>query len=187
MLPLFLMAALDTKEEIDKLEALYNATNKMLYRYALSLLKNHEAAEDVVQEAYLYIANHMEKITDPYCKSSANYMLIYTKYKILRLLGKQKQAATEALEEEAMEIVGMLSVEDEVVRLENLMRMTETIKTLKESYRQILTYYYYLDYSVNELATELSITPDNVLVRLHRARTALKNKLMEGAIGRNAQ
>ena len=47
-------------------------------------------------------------------------------------------------------------------------------------YGDVVMLKYYCDLSVNEIAQQLELTPENVKVRLHRARALLKTKL-EGA------
>ena len=55
----------------------------------------------------------------------------------------------------------------------------ETVMGLPEKYRIIVHLFYYEDYSVREIADILNISESNVKIRLMRARTLLKEVLME--------
>ena len=55
----------------------------------------------------------------------------------------------------------------------------ETVMKLPEKYRIVIHLFYYEDYSVNEIATILKVTPNNVKVRLSRGRLSLRNTLKE--------
>ena len=51
---------------------------------------------------------------------------------------------------------------------------------MDSKYGDVLMLKYYYDMSINEMAEQLGLTPENVKVRLHRGRAILKSKL-EGA------
>jgi RNA polymerase sigma-70 factor (ECF subfamily) len=55
----------------------------------------------------------------------------------------------------------------------------EAVMKLPEKYRIVIHLFYYEDYSVNEIADILKITPGNVKVRLSRGRMSLRNTLKE--------
>lgn len=50
---------------------------------------------------------------------------------------------------------------------------------LPVAYREILVWHYYLDVPVQDLASELKLSPSAARVRLHRARAALARLLQE--------
>ena len=53
----------------------------------------------------------------------------------------------------------------------------ELVRSLDSKYSDVVVLKYYCDLSVNEIADNLGLTPENVKVRLHRARTLLKTKI----------
>jgi RNA polymerase sigma-70 factor (ECF subfamily) len=55
----------------------------------------------------------------------------------------------------------------------------ELAKTLKPEYATMLERVVLEDVPVTTLASELGVTPNNAMVRLHRARRALRDKLQE--------
>ena len=55
----------------------------------------------------------------------------------------------------------------------------ETVMKLPKKYRIVIHLFYYEDYSVNEIADILKVTPSNVKVRLSRGRMSLRDTLKE--------
>lgn len=73
MLGLFLNL-LDTQTEKDKFTELYNEYKDLLYWIALNKTNNIEDAEECVQETFLYVAKHFEKIDDVKSKRTKCYL-----------------------------------------------------------------------------------------------------------------
>ena len=55
----------------------------------------------------------------------------------------------------------------------------EAVMALPETYRIVIHLFYYEDYTVNEIADILRITPGNVKTRLSRGRASLRSALKE--------
>lgn len=68
-------------------------------------------------------------------------------------------------------------------RLEQKEAIQQALMELPESYRMVLTLRYQLDLSNQEIASMLGITRENVEVRIHRARKALRKVLASPAQG----
>lgn len=62
MLPF--LELLETKEEKDKLHTLYQAFERQLYYLAYSMLKDEMKAEDMVQETFMTMADHLDAIEE---------------------------------------------------------------------------------------------------------------------------
>lgn len=72
-----------------------------------------------------------------------------------------------------------LSLDGEIIRLEQVEWVAKELEKINQSYADILTLKYYYEYSNLEISKLLNITEGNVRVRLHRARQSIKKILLE--------
>lgn len=150
------------------------------------LLKDRSLAEDIVQESLIAALAGLDAFRGA---SSLKTWLhrITTNHAITRLR-KMHRAAEQSIEEllpvfdrndcrieapwtELASLSSLLEIED--IRE----HVTVAINSLPESYRVIVLLRDIEGYDTAETAELLSISTDNVKVRLHRARAALKSKL----------
>ena len=73
------------------------------------------------------------------------------------------------------EVIQDISVDTENKDIKRI--LFDMVKSLDSKYSDVIMLKYYCDLSVNEIAENLGLTPENVKVRLHRARALLKSKL----------
>ena len=73
---------LDTHEKFIKLYELYYQD---LLRYAISIVKSHSAAEELVHDAYVKILKRIEDIEEPASARTKRYLVITVPQYLLRL------------------------------------------------------------------------------------------------------
>jgi RNA polymerase sigma-70 factor (ECF subfamily) len=78
---------------------------------------------------------------------------------------------------EAPEVPALPDPHDQVERNERAERLAEAIKQLQTRFRDVLYLYYYKDFSREEVARELGISPARVSERVNYARKLLKKML----------
>ena len=71
------------------------------------------------------------------------------------------------------------SIGDEIIRLEQTKLIADSLGKLNQSYADILTLKYYYELSNIEISKLLNVTEVNVKSRLHRAKQAAKEILIE--------
>ncbi len=108
MFPLFLIIL--SEEEIDKLQEIVRLYEKKLYLFAVNLLQDRCAAEDVVQETFYKIIKGIDRIDDVYSASTKSYLNMVLYHTALDLIKKKNRE--ESLSEWAEEI--NLSMEDSI-------------------------------------------------------------------------
>ena len=139
-----------------------------LYAVAFNVCKNQEDAEDVVQDAFLqYYTCRKEFENEQHIRAWLIRIVINKAKNMNRTFWRRNKLSLE----DYMETLTFETPESET--------LFETVMGLPEKYRIIVHLFYYEDYSVREIADILNISESNVKIRLMRARTLLKEVLME--------
>ena len=154
-----------TEQTISRLLNLYG---DMILRLSFSYLKNMQDAEDVVQDTFVqYWSQKKEFETEQHIRA----------WLIRVAINKAKNKNHTCFRRNA------LPLEDYMETLpfesEESSELFEAVMRLPEKYRIVVHLFYYEDYSVNEIADILKITPGNVKVRLSRGRMSLRSTLKE--------
>ncbi len=171
-----------------KSEALVRENISWMLRLAQRTLGNHSnLAEDVVQNAFINAFRSIDKLQDP-SKLSA-WLHRITVNSALMELRKQHRLAEQPIDDLLPEFDHQdCRLEDRwsyLARTQDVMEshsLQELIKgsllQLPETYRIVLHLRDIEGYDTKEVAELLDVTPANVKIRLHRARSAMK-KLIE--------
>ena len=149
-------------------EAAVEQFGDTVFRAAFGLVKNPQDAEDVVQETFLqYWSQKREFETEQHVRAW-----------LLRVAINKAKNKTRTFFRR-----NVLPLEDYMERLtfesEESAGLFEAVMGLDEKYRIVLHLFYYEDYSVQEIANILHITPGNVKTRLSRGRASLRSTLKE--------
>ncbi len=73
---LIYLQMLDTPEERAKFEALYYAYRRTMLHIAMKILKDHQLAEDAVQEAFLRLVKNFSKVGQINCPRTRMFTVI---------------------------------------------------------------------------------------------------------------
>lgn len=138
----------------------------MVYRLAISRVKNKEEAEDIFQEVFLKV---YEKMPEFVSKENEKYWIIRVTINLSKnLLTTAWHRKVSPLEEDVhFEEQEVSDVYFEVLKL-----------PLK--YRTIIQLFYYEDLSIEEISEIMKINSNTVKTRLRRAREKLKIRLEGG-------
>ena len=150
------------------LETVVRTYQNRLYAAAFSACKNPQDAEDAVQDAFLqYWSLHKEFESEEHVRAW-----------LLRVaINRAKNRAHSFFRrnvvplEDYMESLSFETEEDS--------GLFQAVMALPAKYRMAIHLFYYEDYSVEEIANILHITPGNVKTRLSRGRAALRGALQE--------
>jgi RNA polymerase sigma-70 factor, ECF subfamily len=150
--------------------------NQSLYRVAYAILKNESDAEDVVQTTYLKAYVHLSGFRkDSSFKTWITRILVNECNMLLR---KKKKVfaldSSEVLSQPSLNVNAMDLLYHQQLRH----WLEQAILSLPEKYRMV-----YILREVNELSTEesaiaLDLSEDNIKVRLHRAKSLLRENLL---------
>ena len=156
-------------------ELIVRRYNQRLFRTTRAILRDDNAAEDAMQEAYLRAFAKLDQFA-----GEAKFSTWLTKIAVYEALGRLRKAKFEEELDEAMD------AEDNPERAaygrELQSAIEQAVDSLPPMYRTIFVMREVNELSVAETADCLGITQENVKTRLHRARTLLQKRL-EQAIG----
>jgi len=177
---LFILAMFENKENISRLETLYNEHASLMYKIACRILKDQHLAQDAVQEAFINISKNLDKIVKTDCnKIRALFVIIVRNASIDIYRQREKQTGVSYEEiEETLSEQGP-SVEEILVSSETFAKLAKKMKELHPSYADILSLKYFYNYKDEEISQMLNITPENTRARLSRARKSLINLLLQ--------
>lgn len=156
---------------------------RSVYKMALSFMKNEPDAEDVAQEAFL---KAFRKLADFRGQAKfSTWLISITLNEARSRLRRQSTVPMESLDQstEGGHISPALLRDWREVPSEALERkeiraiLIEAIGHLSPLYREVLLLRDVEEFSIEETATALTITPGTVKVRLHRARMMMQKEL----------
>ncbi len=140
-----------------------NSYKNMVFRLAITYLKNVQNAEDVTQEVFIKLYQN-----DKEFQSKQHEKAWLTRVTI----NASKDVLKSAWMKKTVPIVG-----DIVFKEKEDGDLYYAIHRLKPKYRTAIHLYYYEDYSVKEIAEIMDATETSIQTMLYRGRKQLKNIL----------
>lgn len=152
-------------------EKLYRSTDKAVYACALSILKNHHDAEDVMQETYLRVRGAAAGFR-PDGKAAAWVLTIARNLAYMRLRSLKLQAPQDP---ELLE--GRADPEEPAHEFDNRAVLQSALKILDDTERQVVLLHSVSGMKHREIAELLKIPLSTVLSKYSRSLTKLKKYL----------
>jgi RNA polymerase sigma-70 factor (ECF subfamily) len=178
-LPEMLTLVFDTPEERDKFVALYEDYGKIIY-YTLSRFGLDEyTIEDLSQDIYMILANHLADIDLQNYKRTRNYIITITRNYCKNHLRSKSRKPEESLEKYPDLDSNSDGILDQVILKEQISRLSEEIGKLDDIYKCVLELKYVNGFANDEIASILNIKKKTVEMRLYRANQILRTKLRE--------
>lgn len=171
--------------DMDAFELLLTRHQKMVFKAAYRMMGQREEAEDVVQEVFVTIYSKMDQF-DPQKKFSSWLYRITLNTCISKLRSKKNTVLSPFDETAFAPVYGGKNNDNPLTVLEQKElrhNIWNALVQLPENYRIMLILRYQMDLNNQEIADTLGIKKDNVEVRMHRARKALRNQLIKSGIG----
>lgn len=154
-------------------EKLYDTHFKEVYLYLLSLSKQKEWAEDLVQETFVQAF-----LSLPKGHENMRAWLFLTARNLF--ISEYRKRKTEVLTDFAcMDIATDPEILESLLLKEDIQKLYIQLLALSERKREVLILMYFGELSQKEIAKILYISPENVRVLAHRAKKELKQRLEE--------
>ena len=165
------LAAINSDNDKLTFEKIYSQNKDIMYNCAYSILKDTSSAEDAVQDSFLSLARNFEKTHSMNGNQIRSYLIITVRNASYKIYNKRKrEISTEDVYQEE-EDISDLSVDTENKELRD--RLFGMIKALDKKYGDVIILKYYCDMHDKDIAASLSISVENVKIRLHRAKIML--------------
>lgn len=170
-------AAVATPDRAAELTSLVNEYSGTLYRVAFSISRNTAEAEDMVQETFLRVLRHRDRLPEI---RDARVWLIRITWNLV--LDRKRRQKTRPENEDISELARVLPAKEmradqAVIGAQRHARVLALIDELPAKERQALLLSALEELSNAEIASVLNITESSVRSRLFRARRDLAEKL----------
>lgn len=169
------LSLIGDEEDQISFETLYHKYEGKAYAIAYDILQNAAQAEDACADAFFSIARNFHRIRDLETYKIEKYVVLTVKNRAQNVRRDEKKHHETLSYQDA---IGKLT--DDVLSQYNCHYITECIKKLSDTDREILylRIYYGLEYS--EIAQTLGINTAAARKRLEHARKSLSKLLNEG-------
>ena len=156
-----------------KLAPWLSAARTRHLRYLRSRLPSHEDAEDALQDVTLKLIRHAEVFMKAQCRDAWFGTALRN-----TVIDRYRRAAAQRRLVESLSIEPAVNIEsEEEDTLTPIACLKAALPSLKFEYGRLLQQVYLEGVSLNDVARGEQMTANNVAVRLHRARNALRQKM----------
>jgi RNA polymerase sigma factor (sigma-70 family) len=163
-------------------EVLMRRHNQTLYRAVHSYLKDMDDVQDAMQEAYVKAYSKLDQFKGD--AAFATWLVRIGIHEALQALRKQRTLHIHADPDVRAEHLtrlpdtGQMNPEQSTIREEHRKLLEQAVDHLPEDYRAVYMLREVEEMSVAEVAQALGISGPNVKVRLHRAKSMVKDSLL---------
>ncbi|MCL2019950.1 MAG: sigma-70 family RNA polymerase sigma factor [Oscillospiraceae bacterium] len=173
-----MLSTIEDEQERLKIADIYEKHRHRCLLVALKILKNQQLAEDAIQDAFIEVIKHKEKIFSLSCSDMLPYIVTIVKTRALNIVKKNKKFSDIPFEElDEIKDSGEVPVDEQVINKQDFENLIAHIASLDENYKVALEMKYRDNMSNIEIANVLNITQKNVEMRLYRAKIKLRKKL----------
>ncbi len=165
----FLLSAVETEEEKNLVEFIYNEYRQLMFKTAVSILHNSELAEDAVHDAFLRVIKNLNKFRSYSCNENVSYLVIIVRGIALNML--KHSSKTEELDENTPSSEDVEAEAEIRLSYENVL---ENVRKLSPALKNVATLYYAHRLTEKEISEMLDMNINTVRVSLMRARKILR-------------
>ncbi len=171
---LFYLSLLDTEEEKEKFRLIYEHQHRPMIRYAMTLLRHQEDAEDAVQTTFEKIIHCLDTIEDPLSKSTETLIIVILRNTCRDIWRQKKVRQAEPLDQipphnSACTVNYFESLE--------VRQIYDAIGQLSAEEQELMLLKGYHELSIHHIAKILNISYMTAAKRIERARNKLKTIL----------
>jgi RNA polymerase sigma-70 factor (ECF subfamily) len=166
----------------------YHEFYHLIYGSILYMVKDHAAAEDIIQESFLKALKNLPEIENE--MKLRNWIKVVARNNTFSYLRKNKKNRNETNVESVFINESLIITEAETletvvevkIMIESLIKLLHEVKP---EYRALIEMRWKQNLSYKDMSDHLGITEDLVKSRLHRAREAIKKRFLKEWGGSN--
>ena len=169
--------------EKELFEILLRRYNQRLFRIIRSYISREDDVQDVMQETYVKAYSKLEQFKNE--ASFSTWLIRIGINEALQFLRKSKRQINKYGPTESLESIfqlpdtNQMTPEKQTIKNETRVLVEHAVDLLPEKYRIVFVMHQVEGLSNLEIASCLHLTESNVKVRLHRAKTMLKEELFK--------
>ncbi len=169
----FYLSLVETEEERNIVERLYNNYEQKMFKVAYSILDNEQSAEDAVHEAFLRIIKNISKYFFDFGKKTEAFLVIIVKSVCLDMLRKDKRIVHDS---GILSYTADYSTEIEFERIE-AEDENEILEKLPSELRDVIIMRYIQELDVDTISELLGLSPSAVYKRIRKAKAIMEEYL----------
>lgn len=172
--------------DLEALGQLYDHHRLPVFRTALAITRDQDAAEDILQEVFLRLHRYVHRVDTSLPLSPWLYRItVNLSYTYVTRRNKWRVS----IEDFVDQLIGPAKYcpEPEAERRDELRSMQKAIDVLPFSQRVVIVLYYLNDLSLQEISEILGVPVGTVKSRLHYGRESLRRELDGAAQTREVQ
>lgn len=183
MLSMYL-AFIDSEEDKDLFITLYETYKTQMIQYAQSILSpNFSAyAEDVVQEAFITLAKHIDKIKGQDGSKKRAFIVCIVRSRAIDFIRKRNHITIPLEEKEPFLESDDPAPIDKVISNEGYQYLKQCIREMGDTYRDALELKLSFKLTDDEIGSILGISPKAANLRVYRGKVKLKQMLLEKGV-----
>lgn len=164
---------IDDYEEKERFKELYNTYRGLMAHIAGTKTNFHEDIEDILQDAFFYIAKNFNKIGEIDSPKTKCFISVITEGFAISKYRKEKKY---------MDILSVGDITETDISYNDFDAYSEiefkaVIDTLSDEYRNLIYLTYMFDYKSKEIAGIYGLTASNIRKKLQFAKNEIRNKL----------
>jgi len=152
----------------------------LMYKVALSVVREPQLAEDMVSQTLCEMIDNLEKIRAVDCCKLRGYIVSFVRNVSVDFVRKRdRQGKYFFLTGEEAEVAADDSVDENLIRMAEIDALKRGLARLSENDRLLLTMKYFDGLSDEEIAARLGVAKASIRTYLMRARNRLCQRLKE--------
>jgi RNA polymerase sigma-70 factor (sigma-E family) len=152
---------------------LFTSEADRLVSLARFFVDDRTAAEDLVQEAFIRLSRSAHRIRDE--ERAAAYLRSI----VINLARDHNRRGLVSLRHRPPAVVDEPSAEDTAAARESRQEVVDALRSLPRRQRDCIALRYYLELSIEDIATTLGVSPNSVKTHLQRGLRTLEHTLEE--------
>ena len=164
---------IETPEQKSKFEQIYLEYRDTVYAVAYKILHNESDAEDAVHQAFVKVAENIQKISEVKCPKTKGFIVTIVENRAIDVYRRKKRHPHVPFSEEHVGVA---------VEPDGADDLAACIAKLPARYRQVILLKYHHGYSTKEIAKLLAITVSNANKLEQRAKAKLEQLCKEAQI-----
>lgn len=154
---------------------IYNRYQKAMFNTAVRIVKDHAAAEDVMQESFLTAFSKLDSFKGTAAFGSwLKRIVVNNSITVYNKTQRFTQVSEDAIPDTAIDHDGIAEADYTAIQSQQLV---SAMQSLKDSYRQILTLHFIEGFDYDEISQILKCSNASCRTQMSRAKESLRNKI----------